>query len=87
MAKLQRGLERAQAVVRWLDKADAAYRAMFLRRVQRLAQGARSYALSKRLQGTTECPIYECKLDAGQRILWTQLRRGTKLTLLVSWLV
>lgn len=69
-------VELSQSVMRWLDRADAEYRAMFHKKVVLLAQGNRTYALSKRLKHCCEVPIYETKLDAGQRILWTQLRRG-----------
>jgi hypothetical protein len=68
-------IELSQAVTKWLDKADAKYRQLFCRRMEQLAGGYRSYALSKRL-GHCRHPIYESKLDAGQRILWTKLRRG-----------
>ena len=76
-------VELSQAVVRWLDKADETYRAMFHKKVTRLAQGSRSYALSKRLKG---CEYYICesKLDAGQRILWTYISRDDKQHVLVS---
>ena len=46
-----------------------------------LAEGKRSYALSKRLHNTQN-PIYEAKLG-GQRILWTKLKRGDMLSILV----
>jgi hypothetical protein len=70
--------------MRWLDRADAEYRAMFHKKVALLAQGNRTYALSKRLKHCA-VPIFETKLDAGQRILWTQLARGeSQLHLLVS---
>ncbi len=55
---------------------------MFYKRVDRLAQGSRSYALSKRLKGC-EYPICESKLDARQRILWTSIGRDTKQHILV----
>jgi hypothetical protein len=48
---------------------------IFIQRVVQLAQGDRSYCLSKPLK---HCPVglrftlFETKLDAGQRILWTQ---------------
>lgn len=42
-------IELAQAVVRWLQFADGAYREMFHKRIKQLAQGQRSYALSKQL--------------------------------------
>eukprot|EP01032_Pedospumella_encystans_P029365 gene29365-33162_t len=78
-------VELSQAVVRWLDKADETYRAIFHKKVTRLAQGSRSYALSKRLKG---CEYYICesKLDAGQRILWTYLSRDDKQHVLI-WFV
>ena len=76
-------VELSQAVVRWLDKADETYRAMFHKKVTRLAQGSRSYALSKRIKGC-EYPICESKLDAGQRILWTYISRDNKQHVLVS---
>jgi hypothetical protein len=40
-----------------------------------LAGGHRSKAYCKRLVGT-RVPMWETKLDAGVRILWTQLHRG-----------
>jgi len=78
-------VELSQAVVRWLDKADETYRAMFHKKVTRLAQGSRSFALSKRLKG---CEYYICesRLDAGQRILWTYISRDNKQHVLV-WFV
>jgi hypothetical protein len=68
-------IELSQAVTKWLEKTDAKYRQLFCRRMEQLAGGYRSYALSKRLSHCRH-PIYESKLDAGQRILWTKLRRG-----------
>jgi hypothetical protein len=68
-------VELSQSVMRWLDRADAEYLAMFHKKVALLAQGNRTYALSKRLKHCA-VPIFETKLDAGQRILWTQLARG-----------
>jgi hypothetical protein len=67
-------VEFTQSVVKWLEKADKKYRHMFCRVIEQLANGDRSYALSKRL---TNChqPMFEAKLDAGQRILWTKLLR------------
>jgi hypothetical protein len=68
-------VELSLSVTKWLEKADAKYRQLFCRRMEQLADGYRSYALSKRLSHCSH-PIYETKLDAGQRILWTKLRRG-----------
>lgn len=76
-------VEYSQSVDRWLDKADAAYRSMFYKRVARLAEGSRSYALSKCLKHC-EFPICETKLDAGQRILWTFIWRDRKQHVMVS---
>lgn len=45
--------------------------------MDQLAQGQRGYALSKALVGC-KFPQFETKLDSGQRILWTDLRRGSK---------
>ena len=67
------GVEMSWSVVKWLGLADHRYKCMFDERVGQLASGARSYALSKRLQGTT-APVYESKLF-GFRILWTSVRR------------
>ena len=75
-------VELSQAAMRWLDRADEAYRAMFYQRVTRLAQGDRSYALSKRLKHC-EYEICESKLDAGQRILWTYITRDGRQRVLV----
>jgi hypothetical protein len=43
---------------RWLDKADRPAREMLLSRLDRLARGRRSYALSKRLKNTRCAPRY-----------------------------
>ena len=67
------GVEMSRSVVKWLGQAAHRYKCMFDERVGQLASGARSYALSKRLQGTT-APVYESKLF-GFRILWTSVRR------------
>ncbi len=76
-------IEFAPLTMKWLERADKKGREMLLRRVKRLAEGHRSYALSKRLQ-STQNPIYEAKLG-GQRILWTKLKRGDTLSILVSF--
>eukprot|EP01034_Spumella_vulgaris_P045773 gene45773-biopygen38958 len=49
--------------------------------MKRLAEGDRSYAMSKRLKGCVY-PVYETKLDSGQRILWTELKRENKFSVL-----
>ncbi len=79
-------IELSQSVVKWLGRADARYRAMFQSRIARLAEGDRSYSLSKRLQHC-HFPVFETKLDDGQRILWTELRRGSLRSILVSWMI
>jgi hypothetical protein len=75
-------VELAQSVVKWLDSADGKYRFLFHKRLQQLVKGERSYALSKRLQHC-DIPVYESKLDRGQRILWTHITRSTSTNLLV----
>jgi hypothetical protein len=70
-------VEFTETVMKWLQNADSRYREMFSDRIERLAQGERSYMLAKRLKGCTS-PVFETKLDAGQRILWTQLRRSNE---------
>jgi hypothetical protein len=77
-------IEFAPLTMKWLERADRKGREMLLRRVKRLAEGQRSYALSKRLQ-STQNPIYEAKLG-GQRVLWTKLKRGDTLSILVRLL-
>ena len=67
-------VEFTETVMKWLQNADSRYRIMFSDRVERLAQGERSYMLCKRLKGCTS-PVFETKLDSAQRILWTQLLR------------
>lgn len=67
-------VEFTETVMKWLQNADSRYRIMFSDRIERLAQGERSYMLAKRLKGCNS-PVFETKLDRGQRILWTQLRR------------
>ncbi len=67
-------IEMSRAVLKWVSQADERYKLLFHRRIDQLAQGLHSYALCKRLQGSNR-PIYETKLDAGMRILWTPLRR------------
>jgi len=71
-------VELTRSVVKWVGTADEKYKRLFKRRIDQLSQGLRSYALSKRLQGSDQ-PIYESKLDAGMRILWTPLRRDEDL--------
>jgi hypothetical protein len=68
-------IELSLSTTKWLEKADAKYRQLFCRRMEQLTGGYRSYALSKRLSHCRH-PIYEAKLDEGQRILWTKLCRG-----------
>jgi ankyrin repeat protein len=60
--------------LRWVRKQkDEKYRALFVSRLEQLASGDRSYCLSKHLKGDSKRPdIIETKLDAGQRILWTE---------------
>ena len=55
---------------------------MFAKKIERLAEGGRSY-LCKRLKGS-DFPIFESKLDAGQRILWTKFNRDNRNGILVS---
>jgi hypothetical protein len=76
-------IELSVGVVRWLDQAETHLRRMFLKRIQQLAEGQRSYALSKRLQYVGACPMFESKLDKGMRILWTLLERDRKHSILV----
>ena len=72
------------SVTKWLDRSDVRLSEIFAKRVEQLASGQRSYALCKRLMGSTR-PIFESKLDAGQRILWTLLRQGEKQSILVMF--
>ena len=51
--------------------------------MRRLAEGRRSYALSKRLKGAGGAVVCEAKLG-GQRVLWTKLRRGERHSILAS---
>ncbi len=73
-------IEFTPLTTKWFERADKRGREMLLRRVKRLAEGKRSYALCKRLHNT-QTPIYEAKLG-GQRILWTKLKRGDILSIL-----
>ena len=57
-------VELSRAVVKWVNHADERYKR--LQRIDQLAQGLRSYALSKRLQGSDH---------PGMRILWNPLQR------------
>ena len=75
-------VEMSISVTKWVQAADDRFKGMFQQRLERLSSGDRSYALSKRLSHCS-CPIYESKLDAGQRILWTPLRRGQLRTIMV----
>lgn len=69
----QTEVEMSRYVIKWLEQADHRYRALFHERICQLASERRTYALSKRLQGTVT-PVYESKLF-GFRILWTTIRR------------
>ena len=79
-------IEFTQAVARWLERADAKYRALFCKRVEQLADGQRSYALSKPLRHCVY-PVFETKLDAGQRLIWTRTKRGGARESLLIWFV
>ena len=77
-------VEISDSVRRWLQKAESTFTGQFWRRMTQLAAGGNTYALKKRLKGSTH-PIYESKLNRGDRILWTELvRRGEGRTVLVS---
>ncbi len=77
-------IELSSHVLKWLEATDKHYRAMFVSRMERLAAGDRSYALSKRLQHCG-CPIHETKLDKGQQILWTKVVRDNVDSIMVSY--
>uniref|UniRef100_A0A7S3MCI7 DNA helicase n=1 Tax=Spumella elongata TaxID=89044 RepID=A0A7S3MCI7_9STRA len=81
-------VELSISVKKWLERQDERYRVMFQNRITQLAAGQRSYALSKRLKHCS-FPVYETKLDAGQRILWTQVDREEEdnscVTTLIVW--
>ena len=79
-------IEFTQAVARWLERADAKYRALFCRRIEQLADGQRSYALSKPLRHCVY-PVFETKLDAGKRLIWTRTKRGGARESLLVWFV
>ena len=79
-------IEFTQAVARWLERADAKYRALFCKRIEQLADGQRSYALSKPLRHCVY-PVFETKLDAGQRLIWTRTKRGGARESLLIWFV
>ena len=79
-------IEFTQAVARWLERADAKYRALFCRRIEQVADGQRSYALSKPLRHC-DYPVFETKLDAGQRLIWTRTKRGGARESLLVWFV
>ncbi len=74
-----------ESVTKWIDRADGRYREIFSQRMVQLAAGERSYTLSKGLKGC-ENPIFETKLDDGQRILWSRVLRGDVPIILV-WCV
>jgi len=79
-------IEISNPVNKWLDAADSKYRQMFLRRIEELARGHRSYAYSKRLIGCSH-PLFEAKLDAGMRIMWTELHRQGEAPSIMIWFV
>jgi hypothetical protein len=83
-SQLDTGFDRillTRAVLRWRRQADPKYLDIFVDRIKQLAAGDRSILLQKSLTGCKTI-IYEAKLDAGQRILWTETRRG-----LIVWYV
>ena len=79
-------VELTHGVCKWLEQAEANYREMFASRIARLAHGDSTYALAKPLH-TSTYRVFEAKLDAGQRILWTKILRESTSTILVSNLV
>jgi hypothetical protein len=72
-------VEFTDKVLKWLRRCDSHYRSRAITRLQQLASGRRSYCLSKRLK-TAESegmpPLYETKLDQGQRIIWMSRKRA-----------
>ena len=44
-----------------------------MRVINKLKDGRESYSVAKPLQGSKNLPIFEAKLDKGQRILWTKI--------------
>jgi hypothetical protein len=76
-------IELSQAALKWFSGADGTYQHLFQSRLTSLADGYRSYALSKRLKHCS-FPMYETKLDSGQRMLWTKVLRDDRESILVS---
>jgi len=66
----------SDSVLRWVRAMQGSpYVEMFEQRMRRLAEGDRSYCLSKPLKHAKlvgSYVLYETKLDKGQRILWTE---------------
>jgi hypothetical protein len=75
-------------VVKWFNhkSTDVYFKQLFRTRILQLSDGQRSYALSKRLQHTGVCPLFETKLTKGVRILWTNIVRNERRSILVSCL-
>jgi hypothetical protein len=67
-------IELSDNVHKWLVQSDKLHVEQFWRCMDRLAAGGRTYSLMKRLKGCSY-PIYESKLNKGDRILWTEVLR------------
>ena len=77
-------IELSKQTLDWWKRAHGQYKDMFRRRMDSLTAGRRSYALSKRLQGS-DLPLFESKLY-GHRILWSLVKRDAVPSVLV-WCV
>lgn len=56
----------------WMRSADPKWREMLVKRVGRIVEGERTYAVAKALKGTKRCKLFEAKLDSGMRIIWSE---------------
>ena len=76
-------IELTSQVYKWYERADGSYKGLLMKKLLRLCAGHTSYAMSKQLKGTKHIPVFESKLDKGQRILWSRILRDQQASILV----
>ena len=80
-------LDISSHVYKWIESADEMLKGMLLKKLAKLRAGHNSYAMCKRLKGTVNTPVFETKLDSGQRILWTKVNRENERASIIVWRV
>ena len=80
---LVHNIEWSKATLDWWNRAKGEPKKLFRNRMLKLAEGRHSNTLSKRLQNSAACTIFESKLLFGHRVLWSKVKRGSAFSILV----